>query len=115
MARKLKLLSIDSHIGLGNAAKSLRNRLVHAFCESTHAKIRAAINRVLGPLDIFKHEMDSEIVKRIPRMGDPHNIAIKVHYGEKPISDLEAEELQRMEDSLARYGIVVPKRNAEGE
>ncbi len=115
MARKLKLLSINSHIGLGNAAESLRNRLVHAFCEATDAKIRAAINRVLAPLEIFKHEMDSEIVRRIPRMEDPYNVAAKVYFGEGPLSNLEAEELRRMENSLTRYGIVFPKPDDEGE
>lgn len=115
MARKLKLLSIDSYIGLGNTAKSLRNRLVHAFYENNEEKTRTAINRLLGPLDIFKHEMDREIFKYIPLIEDKNNLTAKIYYGEKPLSDLEAEDLQRMEGSLARYGIVVPKPDGEEE
>ena len=115
MARKLRPLRIDSHIGLGNTAKNLRGHLVRAFCKTIDSKIRAAINRVLTPLEIFRHEKESEIVMRIPRIENPNNIAPKVYYGEGPLSDLEAEELQRLEDPLTRYGIVVPKPDDEGE
>lgn len=111
----MKLLSIDSHIGLGNAAKGMSGRLVRAYCETTDRHLRAAIERLAGAVEIFKRVMANDVIKRIPGPEDPKNVAARVYHGEKFTSDEDAAELchMEMEATTAGYGTIVFEPDGE--